>query len=122
MPSVRNIFVTPNARVTSWREGGYPSTHVQVQGLLCNILCVRRVKTALEGLPGVSEVEFDPRSDTFALKSATPLVMAEVRCSVLGQVVLLWLRNFLGSASCLGGIRRKVSRRLPFWGPALKPW
>ena len=99
MPSLANLFVTPDAQVLVHTDGeGAPITSVRVDGLMCNSLCVRRVKRGLQSLSGISEVSFNPATDTFQLNSMSALPDEySVRNAVLRQVVFPGLRRLLGS-------------------------
>ena len=55
------------------------------------------MKKALEGLPGVSEVAFSERVDTFVIEGNALELGEAVEHTVLGQVMFPGLRRFLGN-------------------------
>ncbi len=97
MPDLRNILVNPRA-VVRWpvnadRQG---TAEVYVAGLLCNVVCARRVGGALRCLPGVTEVAFHPEEDTFIVSFAgKPLDEGTFHDAVARRVLFRGVRRWL---------------------------
>ncbi len=97
MPDLRNILVNPRATVrrAEYAEG-QGSAEVHVAGLLCNVVCAKRVGGALRRLPGVTEVSFYPKADTFIVSFAgKPLGESPIHDAVAGQVLFRGVRRWL---------------------------
>ena len=62
---------------------------------------------ALEGLPGVETVRFQPEGDIFTLAGSGMPPAEEIQTAVMGQVVFLRLRKALGA---VGDFLRGVNR------------
>ncbi len=54
------------------------------------------MQRALEGLPGVDQVQFDERTDTFQVVASSSVTKAMLRQAVLGQVLFPRVRWLLG--------------------------
>ena len=76
-----------------------------------------RVKGALEGLPGVSEVSFRSGPDTFTVEGTAALTEEEVRGAVRGQVVLPDARRLLGRLGRVTGLTKAPAAGLAPDGP-----
>ncbi len=99
MPSFRNIAVNPKAHVLEDApvagEGGRRAV-VAVEGLVCNIICVRRVLTSLETQPYVASVTHEPASDAFVITYRGPTARGEeLAAAALAPVVAPGLRAFV---------------------------
>ena len=96
MPKVTNLFTDPEARLISDEPiaDGKRRAVVEVEGLLCRY-CASRVRRALEELPGVEEVSFDPGMDRFILTYQGVLQAGDFRRAVRSVVVAPQVRDLL---------------------------
>lgn len=75
------------------------------------------MKKALEGLPGVSEVAFSERVDTFVIEGNALELGEAVEHTVLGQVMFPGLRRFLGNLTSRELPREEMCRETDAPGP-----
>jgi hypothetical protein len=104
MPSLKNMFVAPQAVFTSDQLGGAPmrTAEMTVTGLVCSTLCVRRARAALEGVAGVQRVVFQERPDRFVLEYDPQVVQpSSFRAAVESTVLFPRLRRCLEQAADL---------------------
>jgi len=79
-------------------------TLVEVDGLLCEQVCVRRVARSLAMLPGVSGVQHIRGTDRFLFHAASEVDETDVNVAVQRVVFLRWLRRMLQrAAGTVGG-------------------
>ena len=91
--SVRDAAATPPS-------SNRRALEVQVDGLACDSLCVRRTESALRSLPGVVEVRFSSGPDRFRVESSGPPPdRAAIERAVAAVVVAPWARRFLAAVA-----------------------
>lgn len=103
MPRIANLLRRPE--VTSVSDAGPASpsagrraVEVQVDGLACSSICVRRTERALRALPGVRDVRFASGPDRFLVESDGPSPdRAAVERAVSAVVVAPWARRLLAA-------------------------
>ena len=103
MPRLANLLRRP--AVTSVRvaapgdpASGRRALEVQVDGLACDSLCVRRTERALRSLPGVVEVRFASGPDRFQVESSGPPPdPTAIERAVAAVVVAPWARRLLAA-------------------------
>ena len=103
----RNLLLAPQARLLEASDAR--ATLVQVDGMLCQGLCVLRVRESLVALPGVRAVNHLAGTDRFLVEAGERLSEAQVDAAVQRVVVLRPLRRAL-AALAKGRWRRTLPR------------
>ncbi len=103
MPSIRKITVNPKATVVEDRSVGATGQResvVEVKGLMCNSLCVARVRRNLLRLPVVDAAEFQESPDRFVVRYRSTKGEGELFTRAAeSAVVAPGVRRFLESMS-----------------------
>lgn len=103
MPRLANLLRRPAVTSVGPAAPADPSSNrsaleVQVDGLACDSLCVRRTETALKSLPGVVEVRFASGPDRFLVESSGPPPdRTAIERAVAAVVVAPWARRVLAA-------------------------
>lgn len=114
MPRIANLLRRPE--VTTVRlvapadpASGRSALEVQVDGLACDSVCVRRTKGALRAIPGVLDVRFAPGPDRFTLETVGPPPdRAAIARAIHAVVVAPWARRLLATLAERLGITPRL--------------
>ncbi len=103
MPRIANLLRRPKvtsvaAAAPADPASGRRAVEVQVDGLACDSLCVRRTERALRSLPGVVDVRFESGPDRFRVESrGAPPEREAIERAVAAVVVAPWARRLLAA-------------------------
>ncbi len=108
MPRWLNFFVDPhvtrrrdeavsaNSGSTGLQPAPTREMDIHVAGLACTRICVRRTQEGFASLPGVQDISFDAKDDTFTVRYyGDELNLASVNKAMRGKVVAKPVRKLL---------------------------
>jgi copper chaperone CopZ len=98
---LKNLLVTPSGKTLASDARGLL---VRVDGLACDAVCARRVKTSLARLPGVSRVEYRPDDDSFLLVGTGEVPESAVNRAVQRAAVAMPVRRLIGRLTRKRGV------------------